>query len=128
MEFKRCSSCGTVWETRDKFLADPCAHLNGYQVNYADLGAGLFLFTHRVSSCGTTMSIQADQFTDLHDGPVFAKSLRGTPDCPKLCIRIHELDACPAHCECAFVREVLQKVLNWPKDPGCKAAQRKGNA
>jgi hypothetical protein len=25
------------------------------------------------------------------------------------------LDPCPTHCECNFVREILQVVNNWPK-------------
>lgn len=116
MCFKRCSNCGTEWETRDEFLSDPCVHLDGYQVNFAELEAGLFLFTHRVENCGTTLAVYANVFTDLHKGPVFEKSLRGSPDCPGLCGRSRSLSACPVQCECAFVRDVLQKVLNWPKN------------
>ena len=117
--------CGVEWNSRDAFLADPCIYLNGYQANFVDLEAGLFFFTHKASSCGTTLAILADKFTDLHDGPVFGKSLRGTQDCPKLCTRTQALEACPQQCECAFVRDVLQKVLNWPKNTECEAAMRR---
>jgi hypothetical protein len=127
MEFKRCSKCGVDWGTREEFLEDPCVHLDGYQANFVDLEAGLFLFTHRAASCGTTMAIHAGSFADMHKGPIFEKSLRDTPECPKLCSRSKSLEACPLKCECAFVRDVLQKVLNWPKTPGCRAArQREG--
>lgn len=128
MAFKRCSMCDVEWGTREAFLKDPCVHLSGYQANFADLEAGLFLFTHMTQSCGTTLAIYASQFTDLHDGPIFEKSLNGTSGCPKLCTRSKSLEACPQHCECAFVRDVLQKVLNWPKDKRCGAASRKRGA
>ena len=114
MSFKRCGHCGNEWATRDDFLADPAVHLDGYQANFENLQAGLFLFTHRIASCGTTMALRAEEFTDLHSGPIFAKSLRGAPECPKLCSRSRSFEPCPLECECAFVRDVLQKVLNWP--------------
>lgn len=126
MEFKRCTSCGAVWNTREEFLADASVHLDGYQANFMDLEVGLFLFTHRTDSCGTTMAIYAKEFSDLYNGPIFSNSLRDTPECPKLCSRGHSLAPCPQMCECSYVRTVLQTVLNWPKGMNCKtAAQRK---
>lgn len=124
MEFKRCTKCGAEWDSRDVFLTDPCVRLDGYQVNFTELEAGLFLFSHRAKSCGTTLAIRADQFTDLHDGPIFRKSLRRTPECLGLCGRSEALDACPAQCECAFVRDVLQKVLKWPKKAKCASPEQ----
>lgn len=114
MCFRTCSNCGTAWRDRGEFLADPFVRLNGYQANFAELEAGLFLFTHMAPECGTTLSLPAQAFLDLHDGPVFERSFRGTADCPGLCGG-SSLDPCPKFCACAFVRDVLQKVLKWPK-------------
>ena len=115
MEFKTCTSCKHVWETRDAFLADPCVRVIGYQVNYGELNAGLFLFQHNIPKCGTCLAIEAGEFTDLHEGPIFSVNLHGTDDCPQYCLDKHNLDPCSNPCECAFVRDVLQAVKNWPK-------------
>jgi hypothetical protein len=124
MGFKTCSKCALEWDTREEFLADPCVQLNGYQVNFLKLGEGLFLFTHKSPSCGTTLALHARQFIDMHDGPIFENALRGSPECMGLCNRSDSLDPCQAKCECAFVRDVLQRVLGWPKEPVCRSAAR----
>lgn len=36
-------------------------------------------------------------------------------DCPGYCLHADELAPCPASCECAFVRDVLQLVREHPK-------------
>ena len=115
MPFKVCTFCRKVWETRDDFLGDPELTLVGYQVNYGDLVAGLFLFHHSVPECGTSLAIEAGEFVDMHDGPIFDQCLSGTELCEGHCGRTHDLGPCPNKCECAYVRDVLQKVKDWPK-------------
>lgn len=115
--FKRCPCCGYVWPARDEFLADPQLAVVGYQVNFDELLLGLFLFSHL--ACGSTIALPAGVFRGLYNGPVYASRATGTPDCPGYCLRQAELEPCPAQCECAYVREVLQIVRNWPKtSPG----------
>lgn len=111
--FKICSTCGFVWPERAFFLGDPALQVVGYQVHFEELTTGLFLFAHR---CGTSLAVQANQFKDLYGGPVFTERLTGTEDCRGFCLYIDELRPCPAKCECAYVREVLQVILNWPKN------------
>ena len=111
--FKKCSKCGFVWPERASFLSDPCLRMIGYQANFNDLMTGLFLFTH---ICGTTFSVPAGDFRDLYDGPVFTGRLNGTKECAGHCLRKDDLRPCPAKCECEYVREILQSILNWPKD------------
>ncbi len=113
--FKVCPMCNSVWETRDKFLSDAGVALIGYQVFFEDLQAGLFLFNH---SCGTTMGIEAGFFFDLHDGPIFRERAAGTKECGGHCLYKDDLDPCPARCDCAFARNVLQKVRHWQKNSG----------
>jgi hypothetical protein len=112
VSFKICSRCGFVWPGRTSFLSDPSLHLIGYQVHFEELTAGLILFNH---SCGTTLSIQAKEFQDLYSGPMFSERLNGTEECQESCLHEDDLRPCPAKCECAYVREVLQVILNWPK-------------
>lgn len=114
---KRCTCCGHLWHTREAFLGDPQLAVIGYQVNFDDLLLGLFLFDHL--ACGSTMALPAGLFRDLYDGPVYAGRATGTDDCPEYCLRKGELGPCPAKCECAYVREVLQIIRRWPKtSPG----------
>lgn len=110
--FKRCPMCDVAWSSREGFLSDPAVAVAGYQVNFDDLVAGFFLFQH---TCGTSLGIRVGAFRDLYDGEVFEAVATGTEECPGYCLRIQELEPCPAECECAYVREVLQVVRNWPK-------------
>lgn len=110
--FKICSICKTVWRTRNDFLDDPDIFIVGYQVHFNELTEGLFLFNH---SCRGTLSIKAGEFTDLYNGPVFSKRLTGSEDCSGHCLHVRELSPCPAKCDCAFVREIIQVVKNWQK-------------
>jgi hypothetical protein len=110
--FLRCSLCRQAWPSRDAFLADPDVTICGYQADFDELVAGIFLFKHR---CGNTLGLMAGDFSDLYDGPIFVDRLTDSEQCSGLCRHKHVLDPCPAHCECAFVREILQVVRHWPK-------------
>jgi hypothetical protein len=121
MPFKICSNCRRRWTDRDEFLSDPDVRLLGYQVNFEELQAGLFLFSHDMDGCRTTVALEAERFTDMHRGPIFEIRLTNTAECPGYCLRKESLDACGNACECAYVREVLQKVKNWPKREGRQA-------
>jgi len=110
--YKICSKCNTIWKTRSDYLADPEIRLVGYQVNFKELELGLFLFNH---ACMTTMALEANLFSDLFDGPVFTERRTGCEECPGYCLRRSELRSCPTHCECAWIREVLQVIMEWQK-------------
>lgn len=115
MPFKTCPNCFYVWPDRDSFLSDPRISAMGYQVNFDDLTAGFFLFNHTTCQCGTSLALEAGQFTDMHDGPIFQERLNGTSECPQYCLHDDSLEPCPEKCECAYVLDVLQKVKSWPK-------------
>lgn len=112
MPFKVCTKCGHVWLDRADFLADVNCRLVGYQPCFVELNAGLFLFNH---SCGTTLALRAEDFIDLCAGPIFQARLNGTANCAGHCLNSNDLAPCPAACECAFVRVVLDRVAHWPK-------------
>jgi hypothetical protein len=111
-DFKTCSSCYYPWVTRTDFLTDNDITLVGYQANFDELAAGLFLFNH---GCGTTVSLPVSDFKNLYKGPVFRERLTGTDECPGYCLRKNKLDLCPAKCACAFVREIMQVIRQIPK-------------
>jgi hypothetical protein len=55
------------WATREEFLEDREIHLNGYQWNRKKFRsgegfAGLLIFTHRKTVCGTSLAIAAINF------------------------------------------------------------------
>ncbi len=107
--FRTCSCCGTQWESRAAFLADPAIVLIGYQVNFQELMAGFFLFNH---SCGTTLGLTAEQFRDLYQGPIFEAR---DGECQGHCLHQEDLEPCPTICDCAFVRELMVIIRDWPK-------------
>jgi hypothetical protein len=110
--FKQCTTCGFEWASREHFLEDPNVAIIGYQVNFDELEAGIFLFNH---SCGTTLGIYAHAFNSLYDGPLFVERATGTEECPEFCLHQHDMRPCPAQCECAYVREIIQVIKEWPK-------------
>ena len=113
--FKVCTLCGETWKSREAFLADPRVRVIGYQVHFQDLQTGMFLFNH--DACCTTLAIDASLFTDLYRGPTFMARKTETEDCPGYCLHKGELRPCPAECECAYVRDVLDTVARWEKAP-----------
>jgi hypothetical protein len=112
--FKRCTACKHVWLTRERFLNDPKTELVGYQVNFENLELGFFLFNHL--DCKSTIAIPAVHFKDLYEGPVYGERQFGTDGCPEYCLHEKQLLPCPEQCECAWVREVLNRVQQWPKE------------
>ena len=110
--FKSCSNCQVRWHNLDEFIEDPGIHLVGYMPTFDDLSHGLFLFNH---TCGTTLACRAGLFAHLYDGPVYAVSKRGDGDCPGHCQYQTDLAPCPVKCNCAYVRETLQIIRQWPK-------------
>ncbi len=107
--------CGEEWTERADFLSDPAIQVTGYSAHFKDLELGLFYFNHE--SCKTTLALQASLFTDLHDGPIFEKRKTDSDQCPGYCLKQSETRPCKAECECAYVREVLNKVSRWGKIP-----------
>lgn len=103
--FKKCQLCLQVWPEREDFIQDDDVLLIGYQSNFKALDRGLFLFNH---SCDNTLSIKAVEFVDLYDGPVFEERKTGSENCPGYCLHQNDLRGCPAQCNCAYVREILQ--------------------
>ncbi len=106
-DFMVCPNCRASWKTREDFLNDRNVFICGYQVNFVDIKAGFFLFNH---ICGTTFTLDVRAFADLYHGPVFNKKATGTDQCPGHCLHKNNLDPCPAECECAYVRDVVQTL------------------
>ncbi|GAB4485824.1 MAG: hypothetical protein OHK006_12580 [Thermodesulfovibrionales bacterium] len=116
--FKECGCCHTAWTDRSSFLADPEIVMVGYQVDFRDLTMGLFLFNHR--PCKSTLALRAGDFRDLYNGPVFVERKTGSESCPGHCLHHDNLKPCPAACECAFVREIIQIVKTWEKQAAAR--------
>ena len=107
MAFKRCSLCGYRWDSREAFLTDPNVEIVGYQVNFDSLSLGLLLFNH---SCRGTLSVAAEVFRDIYDGPVFSERATGGEECPGHCLHQRNLKPCPAQCECRYIREIIEII------------------
>lgn len=119
MLFQQCPSCKALWPTRAGFLADPDVRLVGYKAIFSDLPAGVLLFEHR---CNGLVTIHAGEFADLYDGPIFSVPQTGGASCPGYCLHVEELRPCPAQCRCAFLREIVHLIHNWPKHAGIDRA------
>jgi hypothetical protein len=122
--FKKCSCYESPWYTRDEFLQDKNIELVGYQANFCHLELGYILFNHL--SCESTIAIPAGHFRDLYEGPVFAQRLYGSKVCQGFCEDQEALEPCENQCECAYVREILQLIQTWPKEPHQMARRAHG--
>ena len=112
--FKKCSCCESPWFSRLEFLEDENLDLIGYQANFCQLELGFFLFNHL--TCQSTIALPAGLFVDLHAGPIFSQRLTGTEICQGFCKDEKALEPCENQCECAYIREVIQIIKNWPKE------------
>ncbi len=112
MAYKHCPACNYEWLSREALLGDPDIELIGYQSNFRTLSAGIMLFNH---SCKGTLGLSVEDFEDLYKGPIFEERYDGGPDCPNHCMHQGNLKPCPAQCECAYVREIIQILKTWPK-------------
>jgi hypothetical protein len=110
--FLYCAVCGHSWPSRESFLGDSLVELIGYQANFVDLIYGLFLFNH---SCNTTLSVMVQSFNDLYHGRVFPEPATGSDACSGFCLHQENLGRCPTPCKCAYVREIVQIICQWPK-------------
>ncbi len=116
--FKVCPMCSEKWNRVEALLADPAIELKGYQVNFDALEEGLFYFLHHRTGCETTLGIPIKAFKGLSDLPFLAPSLESRPEnCTGLCLNEHELGECPEKCNCNWVRDVMQTIRIWKKDP-----------
>ena len=119
--FKKCTSCGFVWEELEDFVSDPMLTIVGYQAFLSDNILGLFLFNHEV--CKTTLASGADLFQKIYNGPLYTQNLHGQAECPDYCMTTYNLEPCPLECECAYVREIIQAIKKWPKKQEGKPAK-----
>ena len=118
--FKKCPMCRKIWKSRDAFLDDESLLLEGYTADFEIKEKGLFYFTHRTRGCYSTLALEAGDFLDLYTGEKFSGSKMGGDECPRFCLDRHKLDRCPALCEFAFVREIIQ-IIKGREDRGIKS-------
>ncbi len=110
MSFKSCSQCGREWADREEFLADPQLSLSGCQVETDAPPSSALLFDHQAAGCGTTLAVSIKAFDDLYDGPRHKVNWAPSAKCPGMCFDPENLEACPAECRAAYVRQILQAV------------------
>ena len=114
--FKKCPCCSRVWSSRSDFLQDGSLEVNGYSPDFESLQEGLFYFTHQVDGCLSTMVIKAKNFVDLYTGRKYSERKTGAADCLGYCLNKEELRSCQVQCECAYVREILKVIQEYPKN------------
>ncbi len=110
--FKTCPACSKKWKTMEDFVSDPSLELNGYKADFKDLEYGMFFFTHKIEPCHSTMTIMIEDFRKLYSGPIYKENKAFSEECPRYCIDEKNLARCDAFCECAFVREIMEIIVN----------------
>ena len=109
--FKTCPFCQSVWSDRGGFLADTSVLLVGYQANVRLPENGIFIFQHLAPECGTSLALRVIVFSDLYTGPKHPGLAFETPSCEKHCIKVDDLAGCSARCSAAYVRQLMQAIL-----------------
>ncbi|BCR03115.1 hypothetical protein DESUT3_01840 [Desulfuromonas versatilis] len=109
--FKTCPFCFTGWTTVEDFLKESNLSLNGYKADFERIEYGLFLFTHQSPGCHSTLAIEAGDFFHLYTKDKYPEKKTNSETCPKFCLDETNLNRCEAFCECAFVREIIQTIM-----------------
>ncbi|MBM3499555.1 MAG: hypothetical protein FJX74_12920 [Armatimonadetes bacterium] len=120
--FKCCTLCGSRWSGLERFVLDTELKVEGYQANFVDPDYGLFLVTHDIDGCGTTLAVWANDFRHLYTGPVYAERHTGQEHCTGRCLERNLVEACDAPCDMAWVRHVLQWLRRHELPPHLAAA------
>ncbi len=63
------------------------------------------------------MGVRVTEFMDLYSGKRYGENRALSPECPRYCIDEKRLDRCDVLCECAFVREIVQKIVEHKGQP-----------
>ena len=111
--FSQCKACGSQWPTRDIFLQDPNLEIVEYWADLNDISAGAFIFFH---TCGSNLSLSIRNFNGLYEGPIFNVRANQAEECPGYCLHKDNLRPCEVKCECAYVRNIIGIIKNWPKN------------
>lgn len=113
--FKTCPGCFISWNSMEAFLSDPGLELNGYKADFKDLEYGMFFFTHNSEPCYSTMTLMVDDFRSLYSGKYYRDNKALSEECPRYCMNEKQFVRCDALCECAFVREIMQTIVEKQK-------------
>lgn len=114
-DFKQCPMCKSGWNLAENFLADPSITLHGYKVCFDNLMDGSLLFIHGDSRCYSVFSMRIGDFSFLSSSSPSPGLKAGTKRCPSKCLKQNDLSPCPVNCSGAMVREIIQKILKYPK-------------
>lgn len=114
--FKTCG-CGASWPDRESFLSDPAIKITAFQADLMHPGKGYYLFNHLAEhgGCNSTIAMDVEDFADLYAESVSEHFAFQTDECEGHCARIDDLATCSACCRNAPVREVANRIKDWPK-------------
>ena len=106
--FKICPNCSYRWNSMTDFIRDRNLELNGYQASFNDTHDGLFMVTHNMAGCGTTLAIPAKSLTSLYDGPEHMIHMAFTDRCDGHCMYEKDYAPCFKECDMKWARDILQ--------------------
>ena len=107
--FKTCSLCAHRWETVSDLIRDDNLIVNGYQPSFSKNREGLFLLTHVVEGCGTTIALQAGSLLQLYGGSKVSKqSVAYTGHCSGNCQIYGEMVECSSHCPMRWAHDIIE--------------------
>jgi hypothetical protein len=106
---KQCPSCGERFTLRD-IVESPSIQPKGMVL---DEGAryNLFYFDHCREGCGTTFTMQIEDFSELIDELVPQEALVWSEDCTRQCMKIEDVSLCEQQCRYAPFRRFLLSTL-----------------
>lgn len=110
--FKICTNCSFHWDSLLDFIRDKNLELNGYQASFNDAHEGLFLVTHNVAGCGTTLAIPAGSLKSLYNGPEHTIHMAYTERCDGHCMYEDDAELCSNACDMKWARDILQILRN----------------
>ncbi len=120
--FKVCNGCGKRWQTAEQFILDPSLQLVMYQAVFGEVEYGLFVLTHDVPECQSSISVSVGMFRGLvprdHQESGFLD-----PKCEDRCFSQMDLAPCNVDCSMKWARDVMQCLKEHKLPPGCGGEQ-----
>ena len=106
---KQCPKCGE-WFTFQDIVESPAIQPRGMVLD-EEAPYNLFYFDHCREGCGTTFTMQIEDFSELIDEPVPREALAWSEDCARQCMTIDDVSLCEQPCRYAPFRRFLLTTL-----------------
>ena len=109
-KFMQCPYC-KAWLSSREIIEDESVEPMGLRLGDDDIEWNYYFFRHRTADCGTTFTMNAEEFDSFLTEPVPNKIRTGQDNCEGLCITMKDHEECSQECHWAPYRRFLIRMM-----------------